>query len=127
LLRNFLAFAREQARLRNTVGEHSQEIGSSAAFGQSDVLIPARAADALAGELSALSNEPSHRTVCQALARRDSVYYAIPAEALKKFPSVFPKLFGDRRRSQEEVGNVQLFRLKISKFQLFVDKAETRY
>lgn len=48
------------------------------------------------GELSVVEGLP---TVCQALALRDSVYYAIPAESLKEFPSVFLKLLEvfDRR------------------------------
>jgi len=48
------------------------------------------------GELAVVEGIPA---VCQALALRDSVYYAIPAEALKEFPSVFLKLLEvfDRR------------------------------
>jgi hemerythrin len=48
------------------------------------------------GEISVVEGLP---TVCQALALRDSVYFAIPADSLKEFPSVFLKLLEvfDRR------------------------------
>jgi hemerythrin len=48
------------------------------------------------GEISVVEGIPA---VCQALALRDSVYVAIPAESLKEFPSVYLKLLEvfDRR------------------------------
>ncbi len=48
------------------------------------------------GEISVVEGLP---TVCRALALRDSVYYAIPAESLQEFPSVYLKLLEvfDRR------------------------------